>query len=186
MGSVGQTRMFWAEITPCEHIAQFYEDDGALLDSLAKFVREGLTSGETSIVIATAEHIKALDERLNSSGVSAAICRLANEYITIEAQEALDEFMVNQWPDERLFSAFLEGLLDRAGTDGRRVRAFGEMVAILWASGNTAATIRLEQLWNNVCRKHGFPLFCAYPRLGSTKETEASIAEICAAHSRIF
>ena len=27
--------VFWGEIAPCEHIAQFYEHDGVLLDTLA-------------------------------------------------------------------------------------------------------------------------------------------------------
>jgi hypothetical protein len=30
--------VFWGEIAPCEHIAQFYEHDGVLLDTLAGFV----------------------------------------------------------------------------------------------------------------------------------------------------
>jgi hypothetical protein len=74
----------------------------------------------------------------------------------------------------------------RASARGRRVRAFGEMVALLWAQGNAAATVRLEYLWNRVCKLERLPLFCAYPKAGFTQEASASLAEICAAHSRII
>ena len=36
------THVFWGEIAPWEHIAQFYEHDGVLLDSLVGFIGGGL------------------------------------------------------------------------------------------------------------------------------------------------
>ena len=72
------------------------------------------------------------------------------------------------------------------GRDGRRVRAFGEMVALLWAQGHTAAIVRLEHLWHRMCQERGFSLFCAYPRVGFTQDVDASIREICAAHSKVL
>lgn len=42
----GSSPVFWGEIAPCEHIAQFYEDDGILLDTLAGFVGGGLKAGK--------------------------------------------------------------------------------------------------------------------------------------------
>ena len=62
--------VFWGEIAPCEHIAQFYEHDGVLLDTLAGFVGGGLKQGEGVIVLATGEHLKALDQRLEASGIN--------------------------------------------------------------------------------------------------------------------
>jgi hypothetical protein len=34
--------IFWGEISPSEHMVQFYEHDGVLLDTLAGFVSGGL------------------------------------------------------------------------------------------------------------------------------------------------
>jgi hypothetical protein len=178
--------VFWGEIAPCEHIAQFYEDDGQLFDSLERFVRAGVVGNESTIVIATRQHLRALDDRLNATGVNVAMVRLTDQYITVNAEDALDQFMVNKWPDEELFFKFVTGLIERASADGRRVRAFGEMVALLWARGDVAATIRLEYLWNKVCKTPAFSLFCAYPKAGITEDTSTSMAEICAAHSRII
>jgi hypothetical protein len=155
---------FWGEIAPSEHIAQFYEHDGVLLDILTEFIGAGLKAGESVIVIATRAHFEALDQRLNSTGVNVAMTRLLDQYITLIADEALDKFMVNHWPDDRLFSDLVMGLIERARANGRPVRAFGEMVALLWARGDTAATIRLEHLWNSVSKSQTFSLFCAYSR----------------------
>ncbi len=53
--------------------------------------------------------------------------------------------------------------------DGRRVRAFGEMVAVLWDQGQNAATVRLEHLWHKLCpEEKDFSLFCTYPKAGFT------------------
>ena len=43
------SKVFWAEIAPCEHIAQFYADDGVLLNTLTGFVGGGLKAGETVV-----------------------------------------------------------------------------------------------------------------------------------------
>src|SRR5688500_19228341 len=52
----------------------------------------------------------------------------------------------------------------------RSVRAFGEMVAVLWANGHNGATVRLEHLWHAFCQSEAFSLFCAYPKTGFTQD----------------
>lgn len=180
------TQIFWGEIAPFEHIAQFYEHDGALLDALVGFIGGGLKAGESAIVIATAEHLKALEGQLQASGVDLATARSHDQYITLEAEDALARFMANQWPDDKLFADLVTELITRARANGRRVRAFGEMVALLWARGDEAATIRLEHLWHQICKSQAFSLFCAYPKTGFTEDPSDSISQICAVHSRII
>jgi hypothetical protein len=180
------TNVFWGEIAPSEHIAQFYEDDGVLLDTLVGFIGGGFKSGESAIVIATADHLKALEERLDASSVDLATARSQDQYISLVAEEALARFMVKQWPDEKLFSDLVTELIGRARARNRRVRAFGEMVALLWARGDQAATIRLEYLWHQICQSQLFSLFCAYPKTGLTEDSSESMSQICAAHSRII
>jgi hypothetical protein len=107
-------------------------------------------------VIATEDHLKALEQRLSDSGLDMAVARSNQQYIAMRAEEALAKFMSNRWPDDKLFNNFVTGLLTLARMNGRRVRAFGEMVAILWARGDTAATVRLEFLWQQLCRTQDF------------------------------
>ncbi len=68
--------------------------------------------------------------------------------------------MVAHWPDDQLFNGFITELITFARTNGRRVRALGEMVAILWARGDTAATVRLEYLWQQLCQAGLFAFLC--------------------------
>ncbi|MFZ0321807.1 MAG: MEDS domain-containing protein [Candidatus Sulfotelmatobacter sp.] len=181
-----QSPVFWGEIAPCEHIAQFYEHDDVLLDTLGGFVGGGLKQGEGVIVLATEEHLKALEQRLQASGVNLEKAKSQDQYITVLAEDALGKFMVNQWPDDQLFFDFVAELIARAQNGGRRVRAFGELVALMWARGQVAATVRLEFLWHQLCHQKSFSLFCAYPKAGFTEDPLKSLDVIRATHSRII
>ncbi len=178
--------VFWGELAPSEHVAQFYNDDNVLLDTLAGFVAGGLNAGESAIVIATPAHLRALLQRLVDCGVDMLKAVKEDRYIDLDAKITLSSFMVKDWPDDELFTSLADHLIRRSGVNGRPVRAFGEMVALLWAQGHSGATVRLEHLWQQFCKSHSFSLFCAYPKTGFTMDPTASLAEICAAHSRVI
>jgi hypothetical protein len=72
------------------------------------------------------------------------------------------------------------------GPDVKFPVAFGEMVAILWANGHCDAAVRLEQLWNELARRHSFTLRCAYPSDGFANEKDRDyLTRICAEHNHI-
>lgn len=178
--------VFWGEISPCEHLVQIYQDEGVFLDSLEGFIASGIQSGDGVVVIATPEHLAALNQRLVARNIDLAAALNSEQYLALDAEETLSEFMVMGWPDEDFFRAFVTKLLQRAQGNNRRVRAFGEMVALLWARGNTGATVQLEHLWHRLCQELSFSLFCAYPKIGFTRNASASIKEICDTHSRVL
>src|SRR6266545_1929676 len=125
--------VFWGEIAPCEHIVQIHEDDGAFLDSLEGFVGGGIRAGDAVIVIATAIHLSALEDRLSAQGVDVDAARSQDQYIPVDAEGTLSKFIVRGWPDDGLFTQLISELIARARRNGRRVRALGEMVAVMWA-----------------------------------------------------
>jgi hypothetical protein len=176
--------IFWGEIVPSEHLVQFYEDDTVFLDSLEEFVAGGIRAGDGVLVIATPAHRRALSDRLRARGLDPDSAE--SPYIALDVEETLARFMVNGWPDDRRFKGVVSELIGRARRDGRRVRAFGEMVAVLWALGHNGATVRLEHLWHRYCHEESFSLFCAYPRSGFTGDANSSMRDICAAHSRVI
>src|SRR5207237_5735004 len=72
-----------------------------------------------------------------------------------------------------------------AGHSG--VRAFGEMVAVLWREERRAAAIRLEQLWNELGARVPFSLLCAYPIHGFRNgDDDGPFLEVCGEHSRVI
>lgn len=176
--------IFWGELAPSEHLVHFYQDEGGFLENLGGFVGAGLSAGEAIIVIATASHRSSLEMRLAGLGHDMGLAREESRYIALDAADTLSRFMRDGWPDEERFSATIREVLAQAAA-GRRVRAFGEMVALLWGRGENGATVRLEHLWNEFCRSHALALFCAYPRIGATRDLDASLAEVCALHSRV-
>lgn len=178
--------VFWGEMAPCEHLVQIYEEESAFVETLEGFVADGLLLGEFVVVIATSTHLSALHRQLLKRGAKVAEAMRGDQYLPLDAEAMLSIFMVNGWPDDELFGNFVNGILRRATEGGRQVRAFGEMVAILWAQGNCGATVRLEHLWHELCEEKQFRLFCAYPRSGFTRDTVDSIQEIREAHSRVL
>jgi hypothetical protein len=178
-------KVFWAEIAPTEHVVQIYENDDNFLELLTGFVSDGIVSEECTIVIGTAVHLDSLNDKLALHGFNIEKIIRDGHYVPMDAEEALAKFMVNDWPDENLFMHLVTDLISHAKKNGKSVRAFGEMVAILWAKGHVGATVRLEQLWNKFCERQAFCLFCAYPKSGFTQNALESLGHICSAHSKM-
>ncbi len=178
--------IFWAEMAACDHCVQIYENDTVFLDALEGFVLAGLRQNEACILIATAPHLAWLTERLIGAGIDVAAAKASDQFIALDAQTCLASFMHDGWPDEALFHAFVGPLLRRVRPRYPAVRAFGEMVALMWANGDRAATLRLEHLWAVLCKREEFALFCAYPRAGFTQDAEQSMRDVHLAHSVVF
>jgi KaiC/GvpD/RAD55 family RecA-like ATPase len=164
----------------------FYDHDTDIVAEVARFVADGLTRGQRVVIIATADHRDALDEVLLNYGVDAVQTRVTGRYLTFDARETLARFMVNGSPDERRFLSAVGALIDAAAADGCAVRAFGEMVALLWGDGNIAAAMELESLWNQLAATRQFTLLCAYPlgALGDGSLSDAS--QVCELHSEVL
>lgn len=178
--------VFWAEICPSEHFVQMYESETVLLDALEAYVGAGLVAGDSVITIATEPHRKALEARLSERAIDIASLRSRDQYIALDAEQTLSRLMVGGWPDEGVFTEVVTELFGRAKLAERRVRLFGEAVAILWASGNRAATVELERLWNCVCETETLSVFCAYPQAAFTFETYTAVKQICGLHSKVI
>jgi hypothetical protein len=183
---VCENEVFWGELAPSDHLVHLYETKDAFLRLLEDFVADGLQGGEAVIVIATQAHRVALNERLEDRGLDLASFRNNSQYLDLSAENCLATFMKDGWPDAGRFNKAVGNLIKRVSRPGRRIRAFGEMVALLWANGNSGATVRLEQLWNEYRLSQPFPLFCAYPKSGFTDDADASLREICETHTKVI
>ena len=170
------------------HVVQFYETDAFLVDSVCGYIAAGLGAGAAGIIIATPAHRQAIEARLLADGLDLDAARARGAYIARDAAETLARFMADGSLDPERFAAVIEGIVARAARDGRHVRVFGEMVALLWANRDAAGAIRLEELWNDLreTTPHAFTLCCAYPMEGFAGEAHGqAFAEICARHTRV-
>ncbi|HEX4265567.1 MAG TPA: PAS domain S-box protein [Verrucomicrobiae bacterium] len=175
-------------LTRFKHLVQFYESDEFLADRVSEFIAAGLEAGEGGLMIATPGHREAVEKRLLEKGLNLTALTAANEYFSLDASDTLSQLMANGLPDEALFHRHVDDLVTKAGNGGRRgVRAFGEMVGLLWAEGKRDAAIQLEGLWNGLNRAPAFSLLCAYPVNGFSDVHNGEVfREICRAHSEVL
>ncbi len=148
------------------HSVDFYADDAAFLDNLSDLISRALKAGGVCLVIAAAPHRQGIAQRLRASGIDLSLAVRNSQYLLLDAEATLAKFMVDGLPDRDRFFATIEPLFLNAkaslGPDVTFPIAFGEMVALLWTEGKREAAVRLEQLWNELGRRHSFALRCAY------------------------
>jgi signal transduction histidine kinase len=146
------------------HIVQFYEDDTFLAEVVGRFVGAGMGAGEPIVIIATGAHREMFEQRLEDKGFHVARTRITGQLTMLDASETLAQFMVGREPDPQLFASVVGGVLNKIASRSchARIRAYGEMVDLLWKAGNPEGAIRLEELWNNLGKEHDFSLLCAY------------------------
>lgn len=162
------------------HAVRFYDRDRDLMAALAGFAADGWSAGDVVVLITTGEHRAALRWRLASHGL--AIARAEGRLVELDAAETLDTFMRDGRPDPALFDVTVGALVRQCAAAGR-VRAFGEMVDVLWGQGNAEAALELEQLWTDLQQTVPFTLLCGY---AAARMSPAEQARVRAAHDHVL
>lgn len=178
------TETFWGEIAADDHVVQLYDTEAMLIRTLADYAADGFDSGDSLVLIATASHLNQLNRQLLDRGYALDPLIRDDRYIRLDADQTLAKFMVNGRPVEEYFIATITAIMTRARKNGRRLRAFGEMVVLLWQRGNIRGTLELEELWNKFCTTESLCLFCAYPKSNFNHDAGASVMHVCSAHSK--
>ncbi|MGZ8377968.1 MAG: ATP-binding protein [Gemmatirosa sp.] len=171
------------------HSVQFYENDAFLAAAVADFLGEGIQAGEPALVLATAPHRQAFGRRLRAKGIDVEQARREGLLTWCDADVLLERIMVGGLPDEARFRAEVVPLLERAELrrQGTAVRAYGELVDVLWQRGDMMAALRLEELWNELAETHRFALLCGYamgPFYGSAGNAHREA--VCECHGHVM
>jgi MEDS: MEthanogen/methylotroph, DcmR Sensory domain len=169
------------------HAVRFYESPEALSRIVAGFLGEGLSAGSPAVMLVTPEHAALIEAGLGTMGLDVGRLKAADDLIVADASEALTEFMVDGLPDPHRFRAAMVPLIERAckGRTNFTVRAYGEMVDVLWKLGSTVAAIKLEMLWNELAQSQDFALLCGYA-MGSFYKDAAALGQLTALHSHVI
>jgi hypothetical protein len=168
------------------HAVQFYGNEESLFTTVAGFLSEGLVSREPAIIIATPAHCAAIERHLCGRLIDCDQARRNGDLVMIDAEEMLGQFMIGDVPDPELFEETV-GLIVRQMLDGRGrivVRAYGEMVDVLWKQGRAESAIKLEILWNKLAMKYSFALLCGYA-MGNFYKQAKQLDDICAQHTHV-
>ena len=146
------------------HGVQFYNDPDALCRIVGGFVGGGLEQGAPALLIATPDHAARIDDCLRGLGIDVDALRRQGSLVTLDAHETLQLFMVDGMPHPGTFRRVINSTLShvRRGREHHTIRAYGEIVDLLWKDGLEAAAIRLETLWNQLGSDRDFKLVCGY------------------------
>ena len=170
-----------------DHIVHTYQDAAALADSVAEYLAAGLRAGEAAIVIARPQHQREFSAALARNGVSARECLERGQLRLLDAEETLARFMADGMPQWKRFHQVVGGLIAEVRLQYAKVRAYGEMVDLLWQRGSREAANRLEEYWNDLGKLQTFSLFCAYfiDPLDS-KAYDGTMQCVCKVHSHLI
>lgn len=167
------------------HAVQFYASDSTLFTTVAAFLAEGLTSGQPTLIIATPAHRAAIVEHLCGRLIDCDRAIRDGDLLLLDAQSTLDLFMIDGEPQPTMFFDNVGRLIEQALNGHQSVlRAYGEMVDVLWRAGRAEAAIKLEILWNRLAAKYRFSLLCGYS-LGNFYKQPQGIDLVCAHHSHV-
>jgi hypothetical protein len=144
------------------HFAQFHRDAEALTESVYTYLEAGLRRGNSIVVIASPAHGEMFLERLGASSFHPKALRTSGQLELVDGAPLMAEFMSGGMPEWGKFRAALRKVLERVQPFGRGIRVYCELASMLWSDGNTAAAIRLEELWNALGRVYSFALYCGY------------------------
>ena len=165
------------------HAVHFYESDDELSVRVAAFIGEALQAGEPAVMIAAPAHRQQFIARLTARTVDVE----ANE-IGGKSHHSGRGKNPRKVHGRHLRSGAVHGrgigsLLESIGTRGNRrvkVRAYGEMVDLLWRDANQSAAIALEEMWTDLGAVYPFDLLCAYAMATLAAGTSATgVRDIC-------
>ena len=173
------------------HVVQFYGHDEELAERVTDYLLGALKGDGVAVVIATAAHRREFEARLAQAGVDLVDACARGAYLAMDAAETVRELMAGDQLgsttfDSTAFDRVIGGLIGRAGAGGRTVSAYGEMVALLWDDGLVSAAAQLEEMWNELGRRHPFSLFCGYRSDSVTRAGYLdAFAEVCRLHQQV-
>jgi hypothetical protein len=144
------------------HFVQVYKEEGFLLEAVAEYVETGLRRGEGVVIIATPSHCAAFVQQLEGNGVAAGEALQRGQLLLLDADETLARFAPGGMPEWQSFHTLIGGVIAKLRLEYPTVRAYGEMVDLLWQRGEREAAIRLEEFWNDLAGLQTFSLLCAY------------------------
>lgn len=162
------------------HAVQFYGADQELAASVGQFLGEGLETGGSAVVVATAAHRLAFRAHLPSGA--------GGRLLVVDAGQMLDGFLDGGRLDGPRFREAAEDLIGRAAGAGQPVRIYAEMVAVLWDAGQVTLALELEAWWNDLAARLPFSLLCGYPaRLLATGDDQeaAAVQQVCRLHTAV-
>lgn len=168
------------------HYVQICPDEASQVEVLTRYISDGILNDEAVIAIAKTALRKAVLARLYTLGFDLQALKNKDQVKFFDAEFLLSDLLLDGVLEEQAFQVFVVLPIQEAKLKYRKVRAFGEMVDILWQNGQHNSAIQLEELWNDLCKKEELKLLCTY-FLTSLDENsyDHALEHICKCHTHV-
>jgi hypothetical protein len=171
---------------PGDHVVHFYEDEFELARTVGGYLGDAAAAGAVAIVIATDPHRQAFEAELASGGIDPLEACGNGTLVLLDASATMASFLRDGRIDAEAFHTVVGSVVRRAADAGKPVRAYGEMVALLWEDGDVLAAIEVEKLWNDLGHELEFSLLCAYRSASVHGDEHAqALQRVCHLHSSV-
>lgn len=172
--------------SPPRHAATFYGSEASLVSTVTTFLNDGLIAGEPALVIATPGHRLAFETALQAGLIDVVRAKRTGNLVMLDAEDMMGTFTVNGLPDQNAFERTFGSIMRQIQRGRARapIRAYGEIVNVLWQQGATDAAIQVEMLWNKLATSVEFSLLCGYA-MGNFRKQAAGLQDVCRLHTHV-
>jgi MEDS: MEthanogen/methylotroph, DcmR Sensory domain len=168
------------------HIVQLFDSTESLADAVATFLREGVSRGDSLLVVVRLEHWNLTAARLTRQELPLGHAIASGQLTVRDADRTLKRFLRDGAPDRMLFDDHVGGLVRQLAARRNRLRIYGGMVDILASDGDFQAAHQLEELWNELGAREPFTLLCGYSAVNFSDPRNAdALRSICRSHSHV-
>jgi|SRR6185312_8365140 len=156
-----KTAALLADPPPKTHIVYPYSNFDQIVPAVARFTEEGITRGDSIVLMVTAEHKQALTDRLIEDSIDADDLEGKGRLTFLDAAE---NSLLSESPTPAVFDAVVGAAVRHgiASAPSGKVRVYGETVNEFCRHGRAEAAVGLEDLWNSLEESEYIPVLCSY------------------------
>src|SRR5215216_613495 len=114
------------------HIVQICQDATSQADLLTQYVMEGLANSEGVVIIARPALRKAVISKMDALDLDVLTFKSQGQIKFFDAEFLLSGFLIDGVLDEQAFQQFVASPVLTTQLKFGKVRAFGELVDVLW------------------------------------------------------
>ncbi|HET7571764.1 MAG TPA: MEDS domain-containing protein [Gaiellaceae bacterium] len=146
-----------------DHDVQLYDDDRLFAAGAVAHLAAGLDASAGAVSVATPVHQQQVRAGLAERGFDVEALEADDRLVLADAEETLSAILGGaDVPSPGRFERTVLPLLNRVAPGGSSPHVVGEMVDLLWQSGDARGADTLEELWCRLAERRAFSLLCAY------------------------
>jgi hypothetical protein len=142
-------------------VVLYGSDEQPLVKHVAAWLGEHLAREYPVLVVGTPAHRRAVGATLRRAGIDTGEVRRAGLYTCLDATAVMNTMAGDGEISWRTFDRNVGELVRNLRMRGP-LRVYGEIVNLMWLSGNRKGAIELEMLWNRLRARVDFELLCGY------------------------